>query len=333
MLHLAIIGCGKIAEAHVKAFGHVAGARITVAVDIDGERAGRFAAEHGISRHLTDYADVMSDAGIDAIVLCVPPYLNRRIVTEAARARKHVLCEKPIALTLDDADAMLAACADAGVKLEIGFVRRFDAEWLKFRELVRGGAIGRPVTWRFAYGSSGPKVSWDLERGKGGGVIVQWGVHHFDFARFVFGPVASVKSSCRTLKDWASVSDTGTAIIEYQSGDQALVSFTWGLPEGSHTGRLNDAIGPGGAILWQESIQTESLPRNLDLVENGLFLIDRGERGKEVVTYRRNDMFYEQARHFVRAVTAGEALTVSGVDGREALATALQVLSNGGMAL
>ena len=92
-MNLAIIGCGRIQpEEHARAFGRVAGVRLAMAVDIDAGQARSFAARHVIEYWAQDYRDALANPGIDAVVLCLPPFLNRDIVLDAARMRKHILC-------------------------------------------------------------------------------------------------------------------------------------------------------------------------------------------------------------------------------------------------
>jgi predicted dehydrogenase len=135
----------------------------------------------------------------------------------AARHGKHVFCEKPMAMNMEDALEMEAVCREAGVKLQLGFVRRFDNEWLKFKEIVTSGQLGRPVVWRTASAGQGAPTPWFFQRELGGGPFMDGAVHNYDFGNYMFGKVKSVTARGTTIQPNRTAIDTGIASIEYES--------------------------------------------------------------------------------------------------------------------
>jgi predicted dehydrogenase len=226
---------------------------------------------------------------------------------------------------MEDSDLIINACDQHGVHLMIGFVRRFDAEWLSFAHMVRNNAIGRPIVWRFSAGTEGPDNNWRYEAGS---VITEWAVHYFDFAKHIFGTVDSIKASCQSLKSGEKATDTCSAIITYSGYDQLFLSLTWGLPEGAKSAISNDAFGRGGVVLWPESIRKEDMPFNIDLKKQGAFVVDKGGGNREIVRYERNDMYLDQMNHFIECLYIDRTPFPSGQDGRDALDTAIKVLKN-----
>lgn len=149
-LRVGLIGCGSIAlSAHVPALAQLASiARLTAVCDVRGTVAERTATSVGITRWTTDYQDLLVDAEIDAVIIATPEFLHAEQAIAAATLGKHVLCEKPIAATLPEADAMIAAAETAGIHFMVGHSRRFTARYRNVRDLLDVGAIGEPVLIR-----------------------------------------------------------------------------------------------------------------------------------------------------------------------------------------
>ena len=152
---VAVVGYGQIGPVHVNRYKKFPEkAEVVAVVDLNQDRLDLAREQYGIERLLTDYRDLFAMDDIDVIDVCIPTYEHHALVLEAAKHGKHIFCEKPMAMTMDDALEMEEVCRAAGVKLQLGFVRRFDNEWLKFKEIVTSGQLGRPVVWRSA--SAGP---------------------------------------------------------------------------------------------------------------------------------------------------------------------------------
>ena len=323
-LNIGIIGCGKIAETHAQALMKCDDAALVWASDIDEQRVRQFAQNYNIPHYTTNHVEMLNSPEVDAVFVCTPSHLHKDIVISSAKAGKHVFCEKPIALSLKDSSEMIDVCSQLGVHLMIGFVRRKDSQWLKFKELVDNEVLGRPVIWRFIAGTEGPSSVWRFEAGS---VVTEWAIHLFDFASFTFGNVKSVDSSVTSLKSGDKAIDTANVVVTYEHGDQLVLSLTWGLPEGVKSNIFIDAFGTKGVVLWEETVT-----QNYDVLPgqmSGKFIY-RGFCGVEnIIEYQKNDMYIDQAEYFIDCIRLNCAPIPGGCEGQLSLETACKVLETG----
>jgi len=145
---VCLIGCGGISRSHIRAYSEIKEVNLLAVVDIDESCALAAKEESGARFSFTDYARALEMDEVDMVDICLPTQLHAEAVIAAAKSGKHILTEKPIALTLEDADKMSRAASDAGVKFTVGFGLRFSTRMMKFAQLVREGALGRPVIFR-----------------------------------------------------------------------------------------------------------------------------------------------------------------------------------------
>ena len=326
MLSIGFIGCGGIARHHAVRLTAMRDVRLTAAADVSEKAAASFASDFGAATHFTDYWQLLRRDDIDAVLVCTPTFLHAAPVIAAARAGKHVFCEKPVAIKLSDAHRMAEACDKAGVLFTIGYVRRFDTQWGKLKEIVQSGAVGRPVIWRFAAGGK-PGNPWFRDKDKGGGPLMDGAVHNYDFALQIFGPAESVQASSLQLDETSVGADTASAIINFASGDQHTLIWSWGVAQGAQVSSLNDIIGPRGSL--QFGMTAAQAPKSFDPQKQGAFTLKLGGGKEKVYPYRLQDMFVQQLRHVVGCFTRGEQPLVTAQDGIASLAIANAVLKSG----
>jgi predicted dehydrogenase len=228
-MRVGVIGCGKIARSHVTALRAIAGVTVVAVVDVDIGRARTFAATHGVPYAYED-VDQMLGTGLDAVTIRTPHAAHEEGVLAAARHRTHVLCEKPIALTVAQARRMVAATASAGVRFGVLFQRRFWPAAAQVRRAIDDGRLGPPicggVVVRLNRGADYYAEPW---RGRlateGGGVLMTQAIHHIDLLQWFMGPARRVTGRCATLAhgDLIEVEDTAAAVVEFASGALATV--------------------------------------------------------------------------------------------------------------
>jgi predicted dehydrogenase len=228
-VRVGIVGCGKIARNHVPALRGVAGVEVVAVADVDVGRAGVFAAAHDIPHSYADVEEMLA-TGLDAVTICTPHGAHEAGVLAAARHRTHVLCEKPIALRVEQAQRMIAATAAAGVRFGVLFQRRFWPAARSIREAIDDGRLGRPIS-----GGVVARLNRDAEyyaepwRGRqateGGGVLMTQVIHHIDLLQWFMGPARRVTGRCDTLVHHGviEVEDTAAAIVEFASGGIATI--------------------------------------------------------------------------------------------------------------
>jgi predicted dehydrogenase len=223
-LKVAIIGCGRIAPRHGAAFNEIAEShrvRVAACCDLVEGRATNFANNYGGDVY-TDYRAILDRPDIDLVSICLPSGLHARVGIEAAAAGKHVLVEKPIALTLEDADALIAACESAGVTLGVVLQNRFNPPMRDLRALVDSGALGRlylgnaTVRWYRPqeYYEDGWHGTWAMD----GGALMNQSIHHIDALQWLMGDVESVYAYTGTLAHRMEAEDVGVAVIRFRNG-------------------------------------------------------------------------------------------------------------------
>ncbi|MBI2297387.1 MAG: Gfo/Idh/MocA family oxidoreductase [Armatimonadetes bacterium] len=318
-LGIGFIGCGGIHHAHAP---HLVGrddARIVCAMDVNEAAAKAHCEKYATPHWTTSRTELLARDDVDAGVICTPTGFHKEAVLEAAAAGKQIFCEKPMAMSVADCEAMDAACRAAGVVLQIGFVRHFCNEWLKLREIIQEGMIGRPVQWRSVSGGSGAPTPWFFDKELGGGPFIDGAVHSYDWARFIFGEAANVVTDIRKLKSGTTAWDTGTVIVNFASGDQQVLMWSWGLPGfgyGVPADDAHDVLGPLGSIMF---------PGGNQLKVN----LEDGEHLVEFEADTGNDWFRKQMDSFLECCRTGEAPIAGAHEGIEATRIAAAALSVG----
>ena len=320
-----MVGGGAIAGYHLPRLKERAEAGdIELAALADVNPAARATAEKfGVNRFVPDHRDLLPH--VDALLVCIPTHLHAGVAVDALGAGKHVFLEKPVARTLEQARLISeAAAAAAGVAVQVGFVRRFDEEWLAWREAVRSGAIGRPVVWRDAYAGHGPAGAWFNRDDQGGGPFLDGTVHNYDFALHTFGPVEWVYAHLRTMRAGSTAFDTGTATLRFASGDEMVLLWSWGVPSGVTGTRVFEFLGPAGAVTWPRDEPPEATQRR--------FTINRGGEDKKSVMVPKDALtpaFARQMDEFIDVAKGRRAPAAGLPEGIEALRVALAVLESG----
>jgi len=316
-LNVGLIGVGRIGKLHA---GHLAyrlpGVCLKAIADVNVEAAQACATRLGVSTALGDYHEILNDPGIQAVVICSPTNTHARIVVEAANAGKHIFCEKPIDLALDHIDEALAAVKKAGVKLQLGFNRRFDANFARVRHAIASGEIG---VLRFIHIVSRDPAPPPIEYVKvSGGIFMDMTIHDFDMARFLAGDeVEEVYASGGVTVDPAIGEmgdiDTALTVLRFRNGVIATIDncrqAVYGYDQrveafGSKGSIQTDNNYANSAVIATESLVGRDLPLN--------FFMER-----------YTESFLAEMRAFVDAVLANEPVPVTGKDARAALLLAL----------
>ena len=187
-LGICLIGCGRAGMIHARNYKNkVENARMVACVDAVEAAAKAAAEEMGIDKYYTDYHEILNDPEVDAVVVVAPTDLHKQIVIDCAAAGKHIFCEKPMAMTVEECDEMIEACDKAGVKLQIGFMRRFDASFREAKRLVESGEIGELVQIHSnTRGPSKPRP-WMYDIKMSNGILAEVNSHDIDAVRWIAG--------------------------------------------------------------------------------------------------------------------------------------------------
>jgi UDP-N-acetyl-2-amino-2-deoxyglucuronate dehydrogenase len=248
----AIVGCGVIAPSHARAIQGLPNARLVAAVDVIEDRARLLTAKFG-GEPSNELERVLARPDVDVVSVCVPSGLHAEVGCQAATAGKHVLVEKPIEITLEAADRLIAAAKGAGVKLSVMSQYRYSPGVQRVRELIEQGRLGRLILgdaiikWyrtQEYYDSGDWRGTWALD---GGGVLMNQGIHYVDLLQWMMGPVESVVAHCTTAAHKIEVEDVALAVLRFGSGAMGILEGSTtvypGLPE-----RL-EISGDGGTVI------------------------------------------------------------------------------------
>ncbi len=231
MVNIGLIGCGRISTNHFQAIEQQKDAQVIACCDIIEERAREASEKFNIPNWTIHYEEMLHDPHIDLISICTPSGLHPEHGIQAAQAGKHVLTEKPMACRLNEADALIKACDDAGVKLFVVLQNRLNPSIQLLRRAFEEGRFGRiymitsNVFWtrpQDYYDMAPWRGTWKLD----GGAFMNQSSHYVDMVQWFGGPIAEVKAITATLARNIEAEDTGSAIIRFQSGAIGSISVT-----------------------------------------------------------------------------------------------------------
>lgn len=241
MVHFGIIGTGIIAKKHIAAIGQVGHASAEAVCDVNIGAANQFAQEHDIKKVYGDYQDLLSDPSIEAVSICTPSGTHGEIVKAAARAGKHILCEKPIETTKEKIDDLIAVVENSGVKMQCVYQRRFLDGPQKAKELLDSGKMGRVLMasaylkyYRTPeyYKSAGWRATWEYD---GGGCLMNQGVHGIDLLTWLTGGIKRVRAITDTRFHSIPVEDSAAVIVEYHGGAIGVIEGSTCVQPGEAT--------------------------------------------------------------------------------------------------
>jgi predicted dehydrogenase len=311
MIGIGITGCGGMGTSLVREMVKVEGAKLTAAHDVDPQAANKVTGELG-GEVVNSYEDLLGRSDVDAVVVATPGYLHRDPVIQAAKASKHVFCEKPMALNLEDCDMMIDACKEAGVNLMIGQVLRLIPVFKESARIVRE-ELGKPLAMStLRMGGWGYRQGWRATIEKSGGMLLEVNVHEFDYLRFVCGePVEVFACGGRLVHDYIDFEDTVFSSFKFQNGAIGNLRAVVSSAIGQYTGEI---ICKEGALSYDNHTGTIRY-RKFDGDEITLTRDQLPEFGGVA----------EETSEFVHSIMENRKPDITGEDGRIAVEMALAV--------
>lgn len=315
-IRIGIIGAGRIGRVHAANLARrIPGAEVVVVVDPSEEAAKACAAELGVASWSTDVATVIDDPWAQALVIASPTDTHTRIIMEAAAAGKDLFCEKPIDLALDRVDAALAAVARAGVKLQIGFNRRFDPSFARARLVVASGGIGDPHLLRITSRDPQPPPAEYLA--VSGGLFADMTIHDFDMARWILGdePV-EIMAAGAILVDPAigRLGDIDTAVVTIRMSRGTLVTIDNSRRSVYGYDVRLEAFGSGGSVRVDNVVPTSVVHTTAGGAT--------GDTPPHWFIERFAEAYLAEMHEFVRCLQEDRNPSVTGIDGRVPLVMA-----------
>jgi len=303
---------GKV-FAHTLAFT-VSEVELLAVADINPQAGQEAAARYGVKDHYMDYHELLRRDDIDAVVIVTPTATHAEVIQAAAAAGKHIFSEKPLAQPLEACDQAIAAVEKAGVKLQLGFMRRFDPAYAMAKKRIEAGEIGHPVMFRST--SRDPKRT-SLEfarRENSGGLILDMGVHDFDLARWLMGSEVvrvQTEGACLVYPELNEVGDIDNAMINLKFANGALGNIDVSRNAVYGYDIRTEVLGSEGGLLIGKLQQTATL------------VMTRQGVTHDTVPYfmeRFGEAYAAEIRDFVGCILEDRPPSVTGQDARRATA-------------
>ncbi len=321
-LGFGIIGCGTISAWHAQAISKVENARLIGATDADLGRAQTFCQSHG-GRVFASVEELLACPDIDIVNICVPSGLHANLAILAAQAGKHIVVEKPMALSVADADRVIRVCQEQGVKLEVISQIRFSPAVNRLKQAVEAGTLGRVVTGdvfmkfyrsKEYYASAGWRGTYAMD---GGGALMNQGIHGIDSLLYVMGDVKQVFGYAKTLVHDIEVEDTCSAVLEFKNGAIGVIQGTTSVYPG-YARRLEVSGNLGTIALEEDSIVRWDTTD--DLVPDDVVLKGAEASGASDPTAISIDGHIAQMRDMADAVRQDRRPAVDGCEARRPVA-------------
>jgi UDP-N-acetyl-2-amino-2-deoxyglucuronate dehydrogenase len=322
MIRFGLLGCGRIAKRHSDLLGgnHIKGASMVAVCDPLRVRADAIASKFGVPA-LYDMDDFLARKDIDVVAVLTPSGIHPEHVIAAAKAGKHVVVEKPMALRLQDADDMIRACDEAGVKLFIVKQNRFNVPVVKAREALEAGRFGRLILGTVRVRWCRDQAYYDQDAWRGtwaydGGVLTNQASHHVDMLEWFFGDVVSVHARAATALAKIETEDTAVATLKFKNGALGIIEATTAARPTDLEGSLS-ILGEKGTVEiagfavnqirhWRF---VDELPSDKDVVEK--FSVNPPN------VYGFGHQAYYQ--HVIECLTSQRSALVDGLEGRKSL--------------
>lgn len=316
-LRIGVIGAGRIGKLHANNLKNsVPNAEVAAISDINFEAAKELANSLGVTKVYEDYKKILEDKDIDAVFICASTDMHSPISIEAAKAGKHIFCEKPIDHDLTKIDEVLAAVKEAGVKYQVGFNRRFDRNFKHVREVVKNGGVGDVHIVKVT--SRDPQAPSASYAATSGGIFVDMTIHDFDMVRYLTGSEVtevSVFGTCLVDPAIGEAGDVDTCIINMRFANGAL-----GVIDNSRQAVYGydqriEVFGSKGCITADNEKANNTMLYTADGVTS--------EKPLWFFLERYNEAFIEEAKDFVNACLNDEETPVGAFDGLQPVKIAI----------
>lgn len=329
-LKVGVIGCGSIAiHRHLPEFAANKHVKISAVCDIVPERAKDAAKKYGAKAY-TDYREVIDDKNIDIISVCLPNYLHASVSIAALKAGKHVLCEKPMATSQEEAESMFEAARDSDKKLMIAHNQRFVSSHKKAKKLIESGEVGKIFSFRTTFGHGGPegwsvdgRDSWFFDKDKAFmGAMGDLGVHKTDLIRYLLGEeITEVAAFVETnAKSETNVDDNAVCIMKTESGIIGTLAASWAY----NTEQDNSTViyAEKATLRLEDDSKYPLIVQytNGDVVKYELDAIQTNEEGGQTTSHVID--------HFIDAIINDTEVPVPGEEGMKSLQIVLSAFES-----
>lgn len=316
-IRIGIIGAGRIGKIHADNLLRLPNVEVVAVSDLfAGPELEAWASERGIGTLTKDSSDIIRHPDIDAVFICSSTDTHVPLIKEAAQAGKHIFCEKPVSMSIEQTEEAIQAVREAGVKLQIGFNRRFDHNFKRVREHVVSGTIGEPQIVKITSRDPSPPPKEYIQ--VSGGLFMDMAIHDFDMARFLSGSeVTEVYARGGVLVDpvFAECRDIDTAIITLQFENGALGVIDNSRKAAYGYDQRVEVFGSKGSVTVANDYPNSAVVSTADGISS--------DKPLHFFLERYTQAYMEETQRFVDCLANGSPLQVDGYDGLQAERIAL----------
>ena len=329
MVKIAILGAGFVGDIHANAYSQVQGAEVAAVVDKSGEKRKKMAESSG-AEYYGSLEELFEKADIDCVDICVPTFLHHDMVMKIAPKNKHIFCEKPLTLTLEDADKMVEAVKDRDIISMVGHEIRFWPEYVKAKEYLESGVLGKPLhifCQRLASFPDWHDKNWGSDEKLSGGAALDLHIHDLDYMLWLFGKPALVKAqgvyNPDIIKHGGLVHiDTS---VEFENGVTGFAEGGWAFRGSFPFTMVLRILCEKGTIEWifraGKNIEERSQKSNLTVFKN--------DGSTETLDVEQKDAFLAELSYFVDCIENNRPVeNATFEDGRNAVELALAAISS-----
>jgi predicted dehydrogenase len=317
VVKVGIIGAGYIGEIHAECYKKIKNAELMAIVDVVDEKRIKLAAKYNVKSY-SSTDDLLKYEDVECVDICVPSFLHSKIFKKVGEAGKHVFCEKPLALTLDDADEMIDVAKKNKIKAFVGHVLRFFPEYVKAKEIIKKGNLGRPLYGSFNRLFSIPSQDWADNEKYGGGVTLDLQIHDLDIMIWIFGKPNIVKSQGLYDKKTGGFNQVVTT-VKFEEGGLGLAETGWAFSKGFPNMMGFRILCEKGVIEW---LRRKNLEKN-DLI------VYKSNGSADVLNVEQIDAFLSECQYFIDCIDKNLEIKQSTFeDGRKALELALAAVKS-----
>ena len=260
-VRVGIIGAGRIARTHAEAYKSVARGSLAACTDVIPQAAQAFGAENGLEV-FASAGELLNSPEIDAVIIATPNGLHAELTISALRAGKHIFCQKPISMTMEEADAVIKEAEQHESQvLQYGFMLRFTPPMTAIYQRLKSGGLGTPIVSRSAIFGWEPSAKWFYDPKQGGGVILDTMVHFADLLLWMFGPVEYIHSDggpyvLDGAKEFGSA-DNAMVTVKHKTGVISHQYVTWTAGHGNFTFEIYGSRGEASVDLVRSQASAE----------------------------------------------------------------------------
>lgn len=321
MVKVAVIGAGFIGDVHANSIHRLENAEVSAVVSSREKEGKEFADKFG-AKHFISLEQLLREGEADCVDICTPTFVHPEMVQMSAEAGKHILCEKPLALSLKDTDRMIKAVRGNKVKAMAGHTLRFWPEYIKAKQIVDSGDLGKPLhafCERLAATPDWHKNSWGFQEQKGGGASVDLHIHDLDYLIWLFGQPKTVSAAGVYKPELGGVSHIGTNIV-FQNGVTGFAEGGWTFKGSFPFTMALRILCEKGTIEW-----ILRAGKNIEERSQKMKLIVYKEDGSiEEPEVEEEDPYYLECKYFVDCIDNDIPIeNATFEDGRNALELAL----------